>query len=85
MIELCLNEDKAQRLKSTDELIATVKSIQRAALVCSQVARGSLAGSKVTLELCRPGEETSRYSLHVVDHPGGVKKKFAAFIVPQGR
>ena len=57
-------------------------------MVCSRLNRGSVAGQgEVFLDLYRPGEESPRYTIHVLDQPYAKEgdRRFAAFIVPQGR
>jgi hypothetical protein len=65
-----------------------VKSLQQSSLVCSKLNRGSVAGyGEVFLDLFRPGETNPRYTVHVLDQPYAREtgRRFAAFIVPQGR
>lgn len=44
VLEVCLAGDKMIRVNSTDEVIESVLSIQKAALVCSGLARSNIAG-----------------------------------------
>jgi hypothetical protein len=65
-----------------------VKSLQQSSLVCSKLNHGSIAGyGEVFLDLFLPGETKPRYTVHVLDQPYAREfgRRFAAFIVPQGR
>ncbi|XP_023292079.2 eEF1A lysine and N-terminal methyltransferase homolog [Lucilia cuprina] len=87
ILEFSFSSDKIQRLNSTQELENAVASVQRAALVCNGLARSNIAGhNEVTMELCKPGETSPRYTIHILDQPPARGfGKYAAFIVPQGR
>ena len=76
-----------QRVQSSDEIISVVKSAQESALICNTLYKGSIADvGEVSLDLYRAGEQTPRYTLHIVDQPRTKGcKTYAAFIVPQGR
>lgn len=65
-----------------------MKALQQSSLVCSRLNRGSVAGhGEVFLDLFRPGETNPRYTVNVLDQPYAKEtgRRFAAFIVPQGR
>ncbi|XP_055591887.1 eEF1A lysine and N-terminal methyltransferase homolog [Uranotaenia lowii] len=85
--ELCLAGDQVQRVQSSQEIVLSVVAAQKAAMVCNGLARSSIAGmNEISLDLHKPGEETARYTIHVLDHkPVRGNGKYAAFIVPQGR
>ncbi|XP_067001304.2 eEF1A lysine and N-terminal methyltransferase homolog [Anabrus simplex] len=88
VLELCLAGDQIQRVGSPSEVMAAVKSLQDSAMVCSRLSRGSVAGQgEISLDLHRPNEATPRYTVHVLDQPYAREssRRFAAFIVPQGR
>lgn len=46
VLEVCMAGDKMVRLRSTDEVIETILSVQEAALVCSGLTRNNIAGKK---------------------------------------
>lgn len=46
VLEVCMAGDKMIRMKSTEEVSDAVLSIQKAALVCSGLARSNIAGKK---------------------------------------
>jgi hypothetical protein len=80
--------EQIQRVASQEEVMSSVRSLQQSSVVCSKLSRGSVAGyGEVFLDLFRPGETTPRYTVHVLDQPYAKEtgRRFAAFIVPQGR
>ncbi|XP_063234249.1 eEF1A lysine and N-terminal methyltransferase homolog isoform X2 [Bacillus rossius redtenbacheri] len=88
VLELSLTGEQIQRVESPGDVAAAVRSLQHSALVLSRLGRGSLADhGEVCLDLCRPDEDSPRYTVHVLDQQfsrvGG--RRYAAFIVPQGR
>lgn len=85
-IGLC-GGDQLKRLKTIDDIIVEILSIQKAALVCNGLHRSSIADcDEISLDLCRPNEETSRFTVYILDQkPVRGNGKFAIFIVPQGR
>lgn len=87
ILEFGLGNDKMQRFHSAMELANAVESVQKAALVCNGLARSSIAGhNEVIMDLHRASEETSRYTVYVLEQmPARGLGKYAAFIVPQGR
>ncbi|KAH8279631.1 hypothetical protein KR018_011141 [Drosophila ironensis] len=87
VLEFGLGNSKMQRFTASSDLANAVSSVQKAALVCNGLARSSIAGhNEVTMDLHRPGEETPRYTIHILDQPAARGLgKYAAFIVPQGR
>ncbi|XP_072936789.1 eEF1A lysine and N-terminal methyltransferase homolog [Epargyreus clarus] len=87
ILEACMAGEKMQRLETTEELKACIKSIQDTAFVTNGLAKTTLDGDdEVSLDLMQPGEETPRYTLYVVDQKRSQAiNKYAVFIVPQGR
>ncbi|XP_021914194.1 methyltransferase-like protein 13 isoform X2 [Zootermopsis nevadensis] len=88
VLEICLAGEHIQRVCSQDEVKSSVKALQQSSLVCSRLNRGSVAGhGEVFLDLFRPGETNPRYTVNVLDQPYAKEtgRRFAAFIVPQGR
>lgn len=88
MLEVCLAGEHIQRVASSAEVMSSVKSLQQSSMVCSKLKRGSVAGyGEIFLDLFLPGEATPRYTIHVLDQPYAREtgRRFAAFIVPQGR
>ncbi|XP_068150384.1 LOW QUALITY PROTEIN: eEF1A lysine and N-terminal methyltransferase homolog [Drosophila tropicalis] len=87
ILEFGLANDKMQRFSIAKDLANAVASVQKAALVCNGLARSNLAGhNEVTMDLHRPGHETPRYTVYILDQPPSRGLgKYAAFIVPQGR
>ncbi|GFG39691.1 hypothetical protein Cfor_05238 [Coptotermes formosanus] len=88
ILEMCLAGEHIQRVASPEEVTSSVKSLQQSSLVCSKLNRGSVAGyGEVFLDLFIPGKTTPRYTVHVLDQPYAKEtaRRFAAFIVPQGR
>lgn len=85
--EVCMAGEQIQRVQKPEEVVLSVAAAQKASMVCNGLVRGSIAGMKeVSLDLHRPGEEISRYTIHVLDQrPVRGNGKYAAFIVPQGR
>lgn len=86
-MEFGQSNDKMQRLACPTELVNSVKSVQKAALVCNGLARSSIAGhNEVTLDLYRGTDSMPRYTVHIIDQPPARGLgAYAAFIVPQGR
>lgn len=87
VLEVCMSGDKMTRLQSTTDVVQTILSVQKAALVCNGLHRGSIADmNEVSMELFRPNEQIPRFTVHILDQcdrPGN--GKFAIFVVPQGR
>ncbi|PSN48593.1 hypothetical protein C0J52_14657 [Blattella germanica] len=88
VLEVCLAGEHIQRVASAEEVISSVKPLQQSSMLCSRLNRGSVAGhGEVFFDIYRPGEKTPRYTIHVLDQPYAkeIGRRFAAFIVPQGR
>lgn len=76
-----------QRLQTSDEVIDTILSVQKAAFVCTGLKNNSIGDeNEVILELFKPEETMPRFTIYVVDgSPKSKQSLYAAFIVPQGR
>lgn len=87
VLETCMAGDKMQRLNSVDEILATVKNVQQAALVCAGLTKNNIADEdEVSFDLFEPGKDKARFTLYILDQPFERKNgQYAAFIVPQGR
>ncbi|XP_061388923.1 eEF1A lysine and N-terminal methyltransferase homolog isoform X2 [Musca vetustissima] len=87
ILEFSYTSDKVQRCKSALDLQNSVKSLQTAAVVCNGLGRTDVVGhNDVSIDLCRPGENVARYTVHIVDQPPARGLgKYAVFLVPQGR
>lgn len=87
VLEVCMSGDKMSRLQSTGDVVEAVLSVQKAALVCNGLHRGSIADmNEVSMDLFRPDEQIPRFTVHILDQrPKRGNGKFAIFIVPQGR
>lgn len=87
VLEVCMSGDKMTRLQSNSDIVTTILSVQKAALVCNGLHRGSIADmNEVSMDLFRPNEEIPRFTVHILDQrPKRGNGKFAIFIVPQGR
>lgn len=75
------------RLTSPEDVISSILSVQKAALVCNGLHRSSIDDQdEISLDLCRPNEEIPRFTVYILDQkPVRGNGKFAIFIVPQGR
>lgn len=81
-------EGKAERFDSPEALGKGVHTIQQAAIVCSRLGTSNVASDgEVSLDLLRPGDSSPRFSVYICDRPcvNEATRKFAAFVVPQGR
>ncbi|XP_059608675.1 eEF1A lysine and N-terminal methyltransferase homolog [Phlebotomus argentipes] len=89
LLEVCLSMDVAmiQRVETEEEFIEAIRSAQKAAMVVAGLHRMSIADEKeVSLDLYRPGEDSARFTIYVLDQKGHFGAgKYASFIVPQGR
>lgn len=89
MLELHLSaEGKGERFSSPEALIDGVHMIQQAALVCSRLGTTNVVkDGEICLDLMKPGISSPRFSVYVCDKPcaNEATRKFAAFVVPQGR
>lgn len=86
ILEVNLVGEQLQRLASAEELFEAVDSVQKAALVCSNLkSKKAALDDEIRIDLMEPGKVGTgpRYTVIVVDQEG--KRKFAAFIVPQGK
>lgn len=48
VLEVCMAGDKMIRVNSTEEVVETVLSVQKAALVCSGLTRSNIAGKSIS-------------------------------------
>ncbi|XP_049834606.1 eEF1A lysine and N-terminal methyltransferase homolog [Schistocerca gregaria] len=88
VLEVCFTCEQIQRVKTQSDVVIAVRSVQQSAMVCARLSRGTVAGhGEVSLDLHRPNEDTPRYTVYVLDQPYSreTSRRFAAFIVPQGR
>ncbi|KAK7861620.1 hypothetical protein R5R35_010125 [Gryllus longicercus] len=88
VLEMCLTGENMQRVKSSQDLMDAVKSLQESIMIVGRLRQGTVAGhGEISLDLHRPEEDTPRYTIHVLDQPFAKEssRRFAAFIVPQGR
>ena len=99
VLEMGLSSDgQLSRLKSSEDLVGSVRGIQQFAAVRAGVAKGNLfkhsdaRHADPSLDLLAPtstvgGKQITspKYSLFLVDRENGTALKFAVFIVPQGR
>lgn len=88
VLEVCMGGEKMTRLTDETEVIDSVLSVQKAALVCNGLHRANIADmNEVSIDLYHPSNtEKPRYTVHVLDQaPNRGNGRYAAFIVPQGR
>ncbi|XP_026468602.1 methyltransferase-like protein 13 [Ctenocephalides felis] len=87
VLEMCMGGEKMIRVSEAEEIIAACQEAQTAALVCTHLTQSSIVGEPIKLDLFRPGETIPRFSIYVMDQitSGRKQKKYAVFIVPQGR
>ncbi|XP_034236144.1 eEF1A lysine and N-terminal methyltransferase homolog [Thrips palmi] len=89
VLELHLSADgKGERFSSPEALTDGVHTIQQAALVCSRLGTTNVVkDGEICLDLMKPGTSSPRFSVYVCDKPcaNEATRKFAAFVVPQGR
>lgn len=88
VLEMSLTGESMQRVKSPQDVIDAVKSLQESVMIVGRLKQGTVAGhGEISLDLHRPEEATPRYTIHVLDQPFAKEssRRFAAFIVPQGR
>ncbi len=89
VLELHLGADgKGERFSSPEALIEGVQMIQQAALVCNRLGTTNVANDgEVSLDLMQPGSTSPRFTVYICDRPcaNEASRKFAAFVVPQGR
>lgn len=85
ILELSLFENRNERVESVENLISSVQEIQRYALIRQRLQKSSGLNEQISLELCSSDSALPRYTVFVVDGRGSPRKKFAVFIVPQGR
>lgn len=79
--------DKMQRIETVDEMFTLITQVQEAAVLFSGLQRSSVVEEKdISVNLFKPGENSPRFTIYVVDIPPERKfSHYAAFIVPQGR
>ncbi|KAE8746668.1 hypothetical protein FOCC_FOCC006652 [Frankliniella occidentalis] len=89
VLELHLGSDgKGERFASPEALVEGVQMIQQAALVCNRLGTTNVANDgEVSLDLMQPGSTSPRFTVYICDRPcaNEANRKFAAFVVPQGR
>ncbi|GLV46168.1 uncharacterized protein CBL_02884 [Carabus blaptoides fortunei] len=87
VLETCMAGDKMQRFNSVDEILATVKNVQQAALVCAGLTKNNIADEdEVSFDLFEPGKDKARFTIYILDQQFERKNgQYSAFIVPQGR
>ncbi|XP_043278984.1 eEF1A lysine and N-terminal methyltransferase homolog isoform X2 [Venturia canescens] len=87
VLELALTDDKTVRVTDPDDIINGILGAQQSALVCNTLNKRSVSDlGEVSLDLCRPGDDQPRFTIHILDRRDiKVAKSYAAFIVPQGR
>lgn len=85
ILEAALYSEKVQRI-GIDEIKQAVQTLQQAAFLKYQISNRIVTGENVTFDLFVEDNAIPRYSLFVVDRrSSNSSKKFAVFIVPQGR
>jgi len=89
VIEISMDDNNVIRT-GKEMLIKTINSIQQAEIVCSGLNRNCLSGGEkeAVIEVARPGDTSTRYTITIVDPETPVsvdKMKFAAFVVPLGK
>lgn len=88
-MEICLgSNNKIDKCETSNDVISSITSIQRAAFICSSLKKSTIENdSEISLDLYEPGNQNSaKYSVHVVEIPFVAKNvPYACFIVPQGR
>ncbi|XP_072176738.1 eEF1A lysine and N-terminal methyltransferase-like [Diadema setosum] len=88
ILEVSMSEGRTpSRVTSKDEVRQMVKDFQDYAIVQDRLHKESLCGQPMSMDLWAPDSKYPRYTMHIVDRPKGktLEKKFAVFIVPQGR
>lgn len=88
ILEVCMAGDKMIRLNNFEEVIESILSVQKAALVCSGLTRSNIADMReVSIDLYDPSNNSvPRYTIYIHDQKTNrLNGRYAAFIVPQGR
>lgn len=85
ILEMAYFDDRIERLGSQEEVKAAIKEMQHYGIVRQQLENKHQTDEEISLELFSSASNTPRYTLHVVDRPQTSGKKFAVFIVPEGR
>lgn len=85
ILEISNSEDKLSRHNDVDEVKTLIKEVQYYAMIRQKLSKRNLFGEQVSLTLFTSASTEPRYTLHVVDVPETGLRKFAIFIVPQGR
>lgn len=49
VLEVCMSGDKMSRLQTNEDLVGTILTVQKAALVCNGLHRGNIAGEIMSL------------------------------------
>jgi hypothetical protein len=91
---MSLSEQHVMRI-GPEEITAQVVSLHEAALVTWKLrsqkqapGAGNQGEADLSIQLHKPGEDSPRYTIKVVDRSTvskGAAHKFVAFVVPQGR
>ncbi|KAK3088532.1 hypothetical protein FSP39_020234 [Pinctada imbricata] len=85
ILEVATTEDKIRRYDSTEDIKTVLKEQQYYAILRQQISNRNLCGEQISLMLFTAASEEPRYTLHIVDNIIPMARKFAIFIVPQGR
>jgi SAM-dependent methyltransferase len=88
ILELAYFEEKPERFETIDALLEAVRELQRYAVIRQQLSTGGRLEEQMSLDLYSSSvTSVPRYTIYIVDGPRTLPlaKKFAIFIVPQGR
>nr|XP_022321268.1 methyltransferase-like protein 13 [Crassostrea virginica]XP_022321269.1 methyltransferase-like protein 13 [Crassostrea virginica] len=85
ILEVCNSEDKISRHNDVEEVKTLIKEVQYYAMIRQKLSKRNLFGEQVSLTLFTSSSSEPRYTLHIVDVLESGLRKFAIFIVPQGR
>lgn len=85
ILEVSTVEEKVERFGDVDKIKSVLKEMQYYALIRQQISKRNISKDPVSLNLYSDMSSSPRYSLYIVDSSHTLPKKFAIFIVPQGR
>ncbi|XP_048777270.2 eEF1A lysine and N-terminal methyltransferase-like isoform X2 [Ostrea edulis] len=85
ILEISSLEDKITRHESVDDVKTLIKEVQYYGMIRQKLSKRNLYGEQVSLTLFTNSSSEPRYTLHIVDVIETGLRKFAIFIVPQGR
>ncbi|XP_055375770.1 eEF1A lysine and N-terminal methyltransferase homolog [Condylostylus longicornis] len=88
VLEICMGGDKAQRVQSESQVLESIDSIQKTALIFNSLRKKALQdkNDELVIELCEVSTNKIRFTIYVVEQtPQRGNSKYGAFIVPQGR